>query len=189
MSILIRVLFPAPVRTSGLEHIHEILIVSWCHMLTRLSNHRHKLRINVRRPVGHELGHDRSEAAIVIEHGLARRLAAEAEPGSVLVFQQLKGMLGLGPCWFENLTEGVNHGWVCLLMRLPIPVDSSASGFFNLQRRLCDCNELTIQRPLGHAEPILANTSHRRRGCCTATDQHLMLKYLPMRHWTLPECR
>lgn len=60
---------------------------------------------------------------MVIEHGLARRVAAEAEPGGVLVLQQLRGVLCLCPRRLEDLAEGMDDGWVGLLVGLPVPVE------------------------------------------------------------------
>lgn len=83
--------------------------------------------------MSHKLAHDGSEPAIVVEHGLARRVAAEAEPSGVLVLQQLKGMLCLGPGRLEDLAERVDHGWVCLLMWFAIPAIIRTNGHHEAQ--------------------------------------------------------
>ena len=71
------------------------------------------------------LAHDDGEAPMVLEFRVAVGVAAEAEPGGVLVLDQLGLVIGLGPLGLQDLAQPLDHDGIRLLVRLSSPALSA----------------------------------------------------------------
>lgn len=126
MSILIRVLFPAPFEMSvNLPYRRHAINAK--KLLTSLTYERNERRVPLTCLLSLALTQKRCKSAIVLEHRLIRGISANAKPCGILVGLMLVVNIGFGTSRFKDLTQDSDDVGVGFLVRSTIIANCTRS--------------------------------------------------------------